>query len=107
LVLINFAFTYFVAKRPAVEVSHAQVIQHLETSDLQPLTIGQLREQEYKDDFTLSGLDRQSNLFSSARRGFAALFRRPCLWRLIFSERARASARTAAQQSTPLVSPAK
>src|SRR5262249_22659896 len=52
LLLINFVFTYFIARGNKPEISRAQLIQYLETPNLQPMTIEQLREAEYKEDFT-------------------------------------------------------
>jgi hypothetical protein len=61
LLLINFAFTYFIAKRPKASVERAQLIQLLEASNLTPLTTAQRRDLESKEDLTyLSFLGNQT-----------------------------------------------
>ncbi|MBI3422954.1 MAG: hypothetical protein HY011_08430 [Acidobacteria bacterium] len=52
LLLGNFLFTYVIAKHTKAEIARAELIKHLENPARPPITIEQLRELEYQEEFT-------------------------------------------------------
>lgn len=52
LLLGNFLFTYVIAKHAKAEISRAELIKHMENPARPPITIEQLRELEYQEEFT-------------------------------------------------------
>ena len=52
LLLGNFLFTYVIAKHAKAEISRTELIKHMENPARAPITIEQLRELEYQEEFT-------------------------------------------------------
>lgn len=52
LLLGNFLFTYVIAKHAKAEISRAELIRHMENPARPPITLAQLRELEYQEEFT-------------------------------------------------------
>jgi hypothetical protein len=52
LLLGNFLFTYVIAKHAKAEISRTELIKHMENPERPPITLEQLRELEYQEEFT-------------------------------------------------------